>query len=150
MAFPSVSAPVFVPIFSFDRSSSGLIFLRWVGGPIPQLGAMPIHWIWSLQVLSPLCWVFRLMSSLLGPGNLLGPWHLGLSSGFPQFPTPHCYTPLFSFLSPVSLDFKMSRDLLCCLKVTQHLFPTLYNLRISLGEVHVIPSVTYFMSLQPC
>jgi hypothetical protein len=71
MAFPSVSAPLFVPAFPFDRKNSGLIFLRWVGGPIPQQGAMPIHWIWSLQVLFPLCWVFWLKSSLLGPGNLI-------------------------------------------------------------------------------
>ena len=55
-----------------------------MGDPIPQLGAVPVHWIWSLQVLSPFCWVLWLMSSLLGPGNLLGPWHLGLSSGYPQ------------------------------------------------------------------
>ena len=39
------------------------------------------------------------MSSLLGPGNLLGPWHLRLSSGYPQFPLPHCYTPPFKFLT---------------------------------------------------
>ncbi|EDL30734.1 mCG148045 [Mus musculus] len=70
-----------------------------MGSPIPQLGAMPIHWIWSLQVLSPLCWLFRLMSSPMGPGNLLLPWHLGLSSGYPQFPIPHCLIFLFNFLS---------------------------------------------------
>jgi hypothetical protein len=38
--------------------TSGLKFWRCVGGPIPQPGAMPNLWIWSLQVLSPLCWVF--------------------------------------------------------------------------------------------
>jgi hypothetical protein len=48
MAFPSVSALVFVPAFPIDRSNSGLIFLRWVGGPIPLLGTMPIYWYWSL------------------------------------------------------------------------------------------------------
>jgi hypothetical protein len=47
MAFPSVSAPLFVPEFSFDRSNSKLIFLRWVGGTIPQPGAMSSSWIWS-------------------------------------------------------------------------------------------------------
>ena len=98
MAFPSVSAPLFVPIFPLDRSNSGLKFLRRVGDPIPQPGARPNLWIWSLQVLSPLCWVFQLMSSLLGPGNLLGPWHLGLSSDCPQFHLPHCYIPPFKFL----------------------------------------------------
>jgi hypothetical protein len=39
MAFPSVSAPLFVPVFPLDRSNSGLKFWRWVGGPIPQLGS---------------------------------------------------------------------------------------------------------------
>jgi hypothetical protein len=54
MAFLSVSAPLFVPVFLFNRRNSRLIFLRYVGGPIPQPGAATIHWIWSLQVLSPL------------------------------------------------------------------------------------------------
>ena len=66
--------------------------------PLNQ-GVKPNLWIWSLQVLSPLCWVFQLMSSLLGPGNLLLPWHLGLSSGYSQFPIPHCYIFLFNFLT---------------------------------------------------
>jgi len=34
MAFPSVSAPLFVAAFLFERRNSGLIFLRWVGVPI--------------------------------------------------------------------------------------------------------------------
>jgi hypothetical protein len=38
MAFPSVSAPLFVPVFVLDRSNSGLKFWRWVGGPISQVG----------------------------------------------------------------------------------------------------------------
>ena len=94
MAFPLVSAPLFDPAFPLDRINSGLIFLRWVGGPILQLGFVPNHWIWSLQVLSPLRWIFRLMSSPLGTGNLLLPWHLGLSS---SYPVPHPsmqYTPV--------------------------------------------------------
>ena len=51
-----------------------------------------------LQVLSLLCWVFWLMSSLLNHGNHLSPWHLGFSSGYPLFYLPHSYTPLFKFL----------------------------------------------------
>jgi hypothetical protein len=90
---------VVVSAFRLDGSNSGLTFLRWVGGPIRQQGAMSIYWRWSLQVLSPLCWVFQLMSFLLGPGNLLLPWHLGLCSGSPQFPIPHCYIFLFNFLT---------------------------------------------------
>ena len=98
MAFPLVFASLFAPEFFFTGRISGLIFLRWVGGLIFQLGSMSIHWAWSLQVLSPLCWVFHLMSPLLGPGNLLGSWHLGLSSGYTQVPLSHCYSSPFKFL----------------------------------------------------
>jgi hypothetical protein len=41
MALPSVFASVFV--FPLDRNISGLKTLKWVGGPIPQPGAMPIY-----------------------------------------------------------------------------------------------------------
>jgi hypothetical protein len=70
-----------------------------VCGSIHQLGAMPIHWIWSLHVLSPLCWAFWLKSSLLGPGNLLGLQHQELSSGYLWVHLPHCYTPTLKFLT---------------------------------------------------
>ena len=50
-------------------------------------------------VPTPLCLVFRLMSSLLGSGNLLGPWHLRLYSGYTQFPLPNGYRPPFKWLS---------------------------------------------------
>jgi hypothetical protein len=101
MAFPSVSAPLFVPVFSLERKNSGLHFWRWVGGPIPQLGGggMPNFWIWSPQVLPPLFGVFLLMSSLWGLKRLLLSWHLGLSSCYSQFFIPHCYIPLFKFLT---------------------------------------------------
>ena len=99
MVFPSVSAQHFVPVFPLERSNSGLKFWRCVGGPIPQLGALPNLWIWSLQVLPPFCWAFQLISSPLGPGSLLLSCYLGLISGYPQFPIPHCYTPLFKFLT---------------------------------------------------
>ena len=39
------------------------------------------------------------MSSLLGSGNLLGPWHLRLYSGYTQFPLPNGYRPPFKWLS---------------------------------------------------
>jgi hypothetical protein len=42
MDFPSVSALLFVPAFPFESWNSRLIFLRWVGDPMPQLGAVPI------------------------------------------------------------------------------------------------------------
>jgi hypothetical protein len=43
------------------------------------------------------------MSSFLGPGNLLLPWHLGLTSGYPCFPILHWYTPPFNFWPSVLL-----------------------------------------------
>jgi hypothetical protein len=73
MAFPSVSAPFYVAAYPLDRKNSGLKFLRWVNGSIPQLRAMSIYWRWSLQVLYPCCWPFWLMSSPLGPGSLRHP-----------------------------------------------------------------------------
>ena len=88
MAFPSVSAPLFVPAFPFDRRNSGLIFLRWVGGPILQLGAMPIYWIWSLDVLSPLCWLFWLMAFLLCPSFLTS----GIFWWLSRSPSPLLYS----------------------------------------------------------
>jgi hypothetical protein len=81
MAFPSVSAPLFVHAFHLDRNNSGLKFLRWVGGLIPQPGVMAIHCIWSLKVLSPLFFVILASVTPLGPGNLFLPWHLGVSIG---------------------------------------------------------------------
>ena len=99
IVFPLVSVPVFVPAFPIDRSHSGLIILRKVGGPIPQSGIVPYHLIWSLQFLSLLRWLFQLMPPLLAPGSFLFSWHLGLSVGYPQFPISHCYTPPFNFLT---------------------------------------------------
>jgi hypothetical protein len=83
---------IFALAFPLDRDNSGLKIFRWVGGPIPTLGDISIYWRWSLQVLSPCCWVFWLldiMSSPTGTGSLLNSWHLGLSSGSPSslFPT---------------------------------------------------------------
>ena len=53
--------------------------------------AMSMYWRWSLQVLSPLCWVFQLMSSPLGPRSLMHPLFLGLSS---DTSPPHSPPPL--------------------------------------------------------
>jgi hypothetical protein len=83
MAFPSVSALNFVSVFHLDRNNFELKIWRWVGGPIPQQDALPNLWIWSLQVLLPLCWAFQRFSSLLGPGSLLLSWHQRLSGGYP-------------------------------------------------------------------
>jgi hypothetical protein len=87
MSFPSLSAPLFFPTLPFDRSNSGLISLKWVGSLILQPGAVSTHWIWSPEVLPPLCCVFCIMTSLFCPGSLLGPRYLGLSSGYTQSPS---------------------------------------------------------------
>ena len=96
MTFFSISTAPLCPCLSLDRNNFGLIYLKWEGGPMLQLGAMPNLWI-SLQFLSPLYWVFCLMSFLLSPGSLFMSWHGGLFWLNPV-PDPHCYTPSFNFL----------------------------------------------------
>jgi hypothetical protein len=88
----------FCPHISF-RQEQFWVKILWRDGPIPQPGAMPNLWIWSLQVLSPLCWVFQLISSPLGPGSLLLFWHLGLADGYPSSASPIA-THLFSISWP--------------------------------------------------
>jgi hypothetical protein len=63
----------FCPFISFRQEQFGLKFLRRVGGPLSQMGAVPNLSTRSLQVLSSLCWVFQLMSPPLRPGSLLFP-----------------------------------------------------------------------------
>ena len=106
MAFTSVSAPFLSLSFLWGKNNSGLKISTWLGGPIPQLGAMPIYWRLSLQVLSPLCWVFWPMSALLGPGKLLLPWNLGRSSDYP----PSSPSPTATYLYSISWP----SDLLSC------------------------------------
>ena len=84
----------FVPVFLLDRNISELKILRCMSGP--QLGSLPIHWRWSLQVLSPLCRVFKLKLSPLGPGSLSLSWSLGLPSPTPSSPSPIA-TFIFNF-----------------------------------------------------
>ena len=50
----------FVPVFLLDRNNSRLKILRCVSCTFPQLEAMPSHWRWTLQVLSPLNGIFHL------------------------------------------------------------------------------------------
>ena len=89
---------------SFRQEPFWIKFLRFIGDPIPQLEAVTVHWIWSLQVLSPLCWTFRLTSSLLGSGNILSPWHLKLSSDYSQFLIPPRLHTSFQFSDPLSFS----------------------------------------------
>jgi hypothetical protein len=83
MAFPSVSAPLFVPAFPLDMDNSVLIYLRWVGDLISQLGALPTLWKWCLRVLYLLCWDY----SKCHPH-----WVLGAS----------CLSAILDFLVPTS------------------------------------------------
>ena len=88
MVFSSDSTLLFILCYPVDRNNSRLKILRWVGGSIPQPGAMPKLWIWSIEVLSPLWWVFQLMSSLLGPGSLLLSWYQRILDSYLSSPSP--------------------------------------------------------------
>jgi hypothetical protein len=96
MAFPSVSALHFVPVFPLDGNNSGLIFLIWVGSPVSQ-GMV------STGSISPLLGI---------SANVIPHWVLGASC-FPSIwdflvatlvPHPsHCYRPLFNFMTLCTL-----------------------------------------------
>lgn len=93
----SVFLPLLLSVFSLDSNNSDLEFFKLMDGPIPPMEPVTIYWIQSQQGLSFLCWVFQVMSSLLDPWNSLLLWHMGLSTGYPQFPIPYCYTSSFNF-----------------------------------------------------
>jgi hypothetical protein len=86
------------PSMSFRQEQFWVKNLETRGWPHPPTGALPNLWIWSLQVLLPLCRAFQLISSPLCPERFLLSWHLGLAGGYSPVPIPHCYTPLFKFL----------------------------------------------------
>lgn len=109
MAFPSVSVPFFVPVFPLYRNISGLKILWCVGGSIPQQGPVSIYWRWSVQVVSPRCWVFLLMSSPLGLGSLSLPWSLG---PVPHYPLLHAS---IQFNDPLNFSPVPSKDRSCSL-----------------------------------
>jgi hypothetical protein len=68
MAFPSVSAPLFLPAFPLDRNNnSELKFLRRVVSPIPQSEALPIHLV-STGAIYPLLSILDSVI-LIGSGN---------------------------------------------------------------------------------
>ena len=52
----------FVPEFPFDRNNTGLKILRWVGGSIPQLGAMTMCWIFRFYFPTSLASVISIGS----------------------------------------------------------------------------------------
>lgn len=77
----------FVHEFPLDRINSGIRFWKWLGNPLPQLGAMSIYWSWSLMISSPNCWAFWLMSCILSLDSLSHPRYLGISRGSPYYLT---------------------------------------------------------------
>jgi len=60
---------------------------------------MPNHWICSIQVLSPLCWAFWLMSSPLVLGTSCIPVIWNFLVVTLQILIPHCYTLLLNSLT---------------------------------------------------
>ena len=114
---------------SSDRNISGLTILRWVGGPIPQLGVVPIYWRCSLQVLSPLYCIF-LLAIPIGSWESVTALESGIFSGNPQFPISHCHNSLFDFLTlctsllslPIPVPAPFSVPLLYRSQVLPHLF----------------------------
>jgi hypothetical protein len=86
------------PHISFRQELLWVKNLEVNGWPPPPTGGLSNLWIWSLQVLFPLCWAFQLISSLYGSGSFLLSCHLRLAGGYPQFFLHHCYKPLFKFL----------------------------------------------------
>lgn len=87
MVFLSVSALFFVPGFPLNRSNSELKFWGgWVALSLNQ--EVSNLWICSLEVLSPLCRIFQIMSShwILGATCFPGIWEFLLAIS--RFPSP--------------------------------------------------------------
>ena len=101
------------PCISFRQEQFWVKFLDMCGWPDSLTGMPCLTSSYGLNTFSlSSVGEFQLMSSPWGPGRLLLSWHLGLSGCYPQFPIPHCYTPLFNFLtlctsppSPLIPDF---------------------------------------------
>jgi hypothetical protein len=90
---------ILCPCIFFKQEQFWFKIFEMGGWLLSSTRAVANLWISSLQLLSPLCWIFQLISSLLGPGSLLLSRHLGFFGGCPQFPIPHFYIPLFIFLT---------------------------------------------------
>jgi len=99
MTFPSVFGPFFFPTIHFGQRNLGLIFSKFVCAPFPQLGDISIHWIWSVHLLSLLCWVFQLKSSwwVLGTSWVPGIWDFLVATPVHPIPLLHTY---FQFPDP--------------------------------------------------
>ena len=68
LAFPSVSAQLFVPAFPLDWKNSGLILLRWVGDPSTRGHAYSLD-IVSTGSNSPLLYILANVLKLIKKKN---------------------------------------------------------------------------------
>ena len=89
------------PRISFRQEPFWVQIFEFGGWPHPSTGECAYPLCKSLRVLFALSWVFQLMSFPLGSWNLLLPWHLGLSSGYLQFPILHCLHTSVQFSDPL-------------------------------------------------
>jgi hypothetical protein len=80
----------FCPCISF-RQEHFWVKIKKGRYPIPQPWAMPNLWMWSLEVFSPLCWVFQLMTPPLDPRYLLISWKQEHSGCYTQNSISQCY-----------------------------------------------------------
>jgi hypothetical protein len=121
-------------LYFFRQEQFWVKILEMSGWPHASTGALPNFWLWSLQVLPSLCWVFQLMSSSpLCSRCLLLSWYLERSGGYPQFPILHSYTFLFNFLTlcispPSSPTCDSATYFPLCLLLSPKVPPTLYIL----------------------
>jgi hypothetical protein len=112
---------------SFRQEQFWAKLLEMGGWPHPSTEGLCLTFGYGLP---PLFGVFQKVSSPWGPERLLLFWHLGLSGCYPQFLIPHCYTPLFNFLtlctSPPSLPIPDSAPFPFPLLSSSQVPPTLY------------------------
>lgn len=71
--------------------------LSWINREINR----KIQTLKNFYVLPLLWWAFWVMSSPLGPGNRLPPWHLGHSCGYPHVPPPPLLHISVQFSNPL-------------------------------------------------
>ena len=142
MAFLSVSAPFLSLDFLKIATILGQKVCKWLGGPLPQLGAMNIYWRWSLQVPSSHSWAFCLRSSPLSPGSLSHPRSLELSRVPPNYTPAYfhsnfwpslSYLPSYLILPPLfSLPHPLSHPDPCLpLPPVMIWFPLLRRIKVS-------------------
>jgi hypothetical protein len=97
---------IFCPCLPFGQEHFWAKIFEMGGWPHPSTGAMPIYWNWSVQIVSPLSWVFIAKVIDIGSWEPLPSVGMALSRHYPQFPIPQCYMFLFNF--PTLYTFLLS------------------------------------------